>query len=59
MKLILIASLTLGVTAWAAAQQDPVGHPAGYQSFEPCAKCHLKAGAAKDFVYIGRFAPAK
>jgi hypothetical protein len=22
-----------------------------------CAKCHLKAGAAKDFVYIGRFAP--
>jgi hypothetical protein len=24
-----------------------------------CAKCHLKAGAAKDFVYIGRFAPAK
>ena len=23
-----------------------------------CAKCHLKAGAAKDFVYIGRFAPA-
>jgi hypothetical protein len=24
-----------------------------------CANCHLKAGAAKDFVYIGRFAPAK
>ena len=24
-----------------------------------CAKCHLKAGAAKDFVYIGRFTPAK
>lgn len=22
-----------------------------------CAKCHLKAGAAKDFVYVGRFAP--
>lgn len=21
-----------------------------------CAKCHLKAGAAKDFVYVGRFA---
>jgi cytochrome P460 len=152
MKLILIASLTLSVTAWAAAHQDPVGHPAGYKSFEQvrsmdrpqepshgtvflnapaasikkagepypygsvlimewrkggkdgeiarldvmrkergygaaygadkngdweyasyspdgklitdaaaslaCAKCHLKAGAAKDFVYIGRFAPA-
>ena len=151
MKLILIASLTLSVTAWAAAHQDPVGHPAGYKSFEQvrsmdrpqepshgtvflnapaasikkagepypygsvlimewrkggkdgeiarldvmrkergygaaygadkngdweyasyspdgqlttnaaqslaCAKCHLKAGAAKDFVYIGRFAP--
>ena len=24
-----------------------------------CAKCHLKAGAAKDFVYVGRFAPAQ
>jgi hypothetical protein len=24
-----------------------------------CAKCHLKAGASKDFVYIGRFAPAQ
>ena len=34
MKLILIASLVLGVTAFAAAQQDPVGHPAGYKSFE-------------------------
>ena len=22
-----------------------------------CAKCHLKAGAGKDFVYLGRFAP--
>jgi len=22
-----------------------------------CAKCHLKAGVAKDFVYAGRFAP--
>ena len=33
MKLILVAVL-LSVTAWAAAQQDPVGHPAGYRSFE-------------------------
>jgi hypothetical protein len=24
-----------------------------------CAKCHLKAGAARDFVYAGRFAPAQ
>jgi hypothetical protein len=24
-----------------------------------CAKCHLKAGTAKDFVYAGRFAPAQ
>jgi len=24
-----------------------------------CAKCHLKAGAAKDFVYVGRFAPTQ
>jgi hypothetical protein len=24
-----------------------------------CAKCHLKAGTGKDFVYIGRFAPAQ
>jgi hypothetical protein len=24
-----------------------------------CAKCHLKAGTAKDFVYAGRFADAK
>ena len=24
-----------------------------------CAKCHLKAGASKDFVYVGRFAPAQ
>jgi hypothetical protein len=24
-----------------------------------CAKCHLKAGAAKDFVYASRFAPVK
>lgn len=24
-----------------------------------CAKCHLKAGTAKDFVYVGRFAPAQ
>lgn len=24
-----------------------------------CAQCHLKAGAAKDFVYVGRFAPAQ
>ena len=149
MKLIIVA-LMLGVTA---AQQDPVGHPAGYRSFEQvrsmdrqqepshgtvflnapaasitkagepypygsvvimewrkggkdgeiarldvmrkergygasygadrngdweyasyspdgklitdaaaslaCAKCHLKAGASKDFVYIGRFAPPK
>lgn len=23
-----------------------------------CAKCHLKAGTAKDFVYVGRFVPA-
>ncbi len=23
-----------------------------------CAKCHLKAGTARDFVYVGRFAPA-
>jgi hypothetical protein len=153
MKLILIASLMFGVTTWAAAQQDPVGHPAGYASFEQvrsmdrkqdpthgtvflnaqaatvktagqpypygsvlimewrkggkdgeiarldvmrkergygaaygaskngdweyasyspdgklitdaaaslaCAQCHLKAGPEKDFVYIGRFAPAK
>ena len=152
MNYIAIASLMLGVTTWAAAQQDPVGHPAGYKSFEQvrsmsrqqepahgtvflnpaaasikkagepypygsvlimewrqgakdgevarldvmrkdrgygtaygadkngdweyasyspdgrlitdaaaslaCAKCHLKAGVAKDFVYIGRFAPA-
>jgi hypothetical protein len=24
-----------------------------------CAKCHLKAGTAKDFVYVGRFAAAQ
>lgn len=24
-----------------------------------CAQCHLKAGAGKDFVYVGRFAPAQ
>ena len=24
-----------------------------------CAKCHLKAGPSKDFVYVGRFAPAQ
>jgi len=24
-----------------------------------CAKCHLKAGSTKDFVYAGRFAPAQ
>jgi hypothetical protein len=153
MKLLLLASLGLTFTVIAAAQQDPVGHPAGYTSFESvrtmsraqepahgtvflnaaaasikkagepypygsilvmewrqgsrdgavarldvmrkergygnaygadkngdweyasyspdgklitdaaaslsCAKCHLKAGAGKDFVYIGRFAPAK
>ena len=152
MKLIQVASVMLGVTGWAAAQQDPVGHPAGYKSFEQvrsmdrpqesshgtvflntpaasikkagepypygsvlimewrkggkdgdvarldvmrkergygagygadkngdweyasyspdgklmtdaaaslaCAKCHLKAGVSKDFVYIGRFAPS-
>jgi len=151
MKLVLIASLMLTVTAWPGAQQDPVGHPAGYQSFQQvrsmdrkqdpthgtvflnaqaatittagqpypfgsvlimewrkggkdgevarldvmrkergygtaygaskngdweyasyspdgklitdaaaslaCAQCHLKAGSAKDFVYVGRFAP--
>ena len=34
MKLILVASLAFGVTAWAAPQQDPVGHPAGYKTFE-------------------------
>jgi hypothetical protein len=153
MKPILIAFLMLGVTALAAVQQDPVGHPAGYRAFEQvrsmdrqqepshgtvflngpaasitktgepyphgsvvvmewrkggkdgeiarldvmrkergygaaygadrngeweyasyspdgklitdaaaslaCAKCHLKAGVSKDFVYIGRFAPPK
>jgi hypothetical protein len=153
MKLVLIACSIFAVTAWAAAQQDPVGHPAGYASFEQvrsmdrpqepshgtvflnpaaasikkagdpypygsvlimewrkggkdgevarldvmrkergygaaygadkngdweyasyspdgklitdaaaslaCAKCHLKAGVSKDFVYIGRFAPGK
>jgi hypothetical protein len=152
MKIILVAVM-LGVAGWAAAQQDPVGHPAGYRSFEQvrsmdrqqepshgtvflnapaasikkagepypygsvvimewrkggtdgeiarldvmrkergygasygadrngdweyasyspdgklitdaaaslaCAKCHLKAGVSKDFVYIGRFAPPK
>lgn len=153
MKLLLLASVGLAFTVLVAAQQDPVGHPAGYKSFESvrsmdrptepthgtvflnapaatvtkagdayplgsvlvmewrkggkdgeiarldvmrkergygsaygadkngdweyasyspdgklitdaaaslaCAKCHLKAGAAKDFVYVARFAPAK
>jgi hypothetical protein len=151
MKILSVAAIVLTVTTWAGAQraEDPVGHPAGYKSFEQvrsmdrpqepthgtvflntaaasittagqpypygsvlimewrkggkdgevarldvmrkergygnaygadkngeweyasyspdgklvtdaaaslaCAKCHLKAGAAKDFVYIGRF----
>lgn len=153
MRSILAASLLFGVTVWAQAPDDRVGHPAGYETFEQvrsmdraqepthgtvflnsqaasitkpgvpypygsvlvmewrkggkdgeiarldvmrkergygaaygadkngdweyasyspdgklitdaaaslaCAKCHLKAGAAKDFVYIARFAPAQ
>jgi hypothetical protein len=54
MKLLISASIWLIATAWAAAQQpaDPVGHPAGYQSFQQVRSFDRKQEPAHGTVFL-------